>query len=101
MFQHLRYKGASVEPHSQAGEHTKNLLMLNDEESLQYREFVLGVIAISEEKKRSVSETLIRIDAKLSTNPDSAEELEREREKCIEQLKEIDDYLARLTGGGS
>jgi hypothetical protein len=45
MFQHLRYKGARVEPHSPAGEHTKNLLMLNDEESLQYREFVLSIVA--------------------------------------------------------
>jgi hypothetical protein len=59
------------------------------------------MIAISEEKKRSVSETLIRIDAKLSTNPDSPEDLQRERKMCLERLKEIDDYLARLTGGGS
>jgi hypothetical protein len=101
MFEHLRYRGARVEPHSPAGEHSEKRLMLNDDESVQYREFVFGLIAMSEEKKRSVSETISRIERKLSNAPEQEEVLQRERQSCVAQLDEIDSFLARLTDGGT
>jgi hypothetical protein len=75
--------------------------MLNDDESVQYREFVFGLIAMSEEKKRSVSETISRIERKLSNAPEQEEVLQRERQLCVAQLDEIDSFLARLTDGGT
>jgi len=75
--------------------------MFNDDESVQYREFVLGLIAMLEEKGRSVSETVSRIERKLSNVPEQSEELQREWQSCISQLDEIESFLARLTAGGS
>jgi hypothetical protein len=100
MFQHLRYRGPRVEPHSAAGRVADRKLMFNDDDSVQYREFVLGLIAVSEEKKRSVSETLSRIENLLSDNLDHAE-LQAEKQTCVDQLREIDALLARLAPGGS
>jgi hypothetical protein len=101
MFQHLRYRGARVEPHSPAGEHADKRLMFNDDESVKYRIFVLGLIAIAEEKERSVTETMSRIERKLSNAPEQSEELQRERQSCVAELAEIQSYLARLGAGGS
>ena len=75
--------------------------MLNDDESVQYREFVLGLIAMSEEKRRSVSETISRIERKLLNAPEQSEELQSERQSCVAQLDEIDSFFARLTAGGT
>jgi hypothetical protein len=100
MFEHLRYRGARVEPHSPAGENADKKLMFNDDESVNYREFVLGLIAMSEEKRRTVSETIARIEQKAANAAEEAEELQNERQACAAQLHEIDSFLARLTAGG-
>ena len=100
MFEHLRYRSTLVDAHSPAGEHTKNMLMLNDEESVQYRDFVLGTIALAEEKKRLLSDTLSRIEKMLPSAP-QPEELKRDCQACVDQLEKIEKYLARLTGGSA
>lgn len=89
-----------MEPHSLAGEHTDKRLMLNDDESVQYRQFVLGLIALSEEKKKPVTETLSRIDRKSANTPELSDKFEEERQSCLGQLREIDNLLSRFTGGG-
>lgn len=101
MFQHLRYRSARVEAHSAAGEHTEKRLMLNDDDSVKYREFLLGLIALAEEKARSVRETLSRLERKSSKTPEQSEDLQKETQSCIRQLEEIERYLALLTGGDS
>jgi hypothetical protein len=90
-----------VEAHSAAGEHTGKRLMLNDDDSLKYREFLLGLIALAEEKARSVRETLSRLERKSSNTPEQSEDLQKETQSCIRQLEEIERYLALLTGGDS
>src|SRR5439155_6679058 len=79
MFAHLQYRSARVETRSPAGELAERVLMLNDERSVEYRELVLGVIAALEEKKRRVQETLRRIDQKVVSSPEQAEQLAAER----------------------
>jgi hypothetical protein len=59
MFEHLRYR-AGVQTRSPTGELAERVLMLNDEGSVEDREFVLGVIAALEEKKRRLQETIRR-----------------------------------------
>ena len=100
MFQHLRYRGPRVEPHSPAGHEADKRLMFNDDESVQYREFVLGVIAMSEDKKRVLAETLVLIQRKSVENSAQAQQLLEEKQSCVEKIKEIDAILARLTAGG-
>jgi hypothetical protein len=75
--------------------------MFNDDESVKYRVFLLGLIAMAEEKERSVTETISRIERKLSNAPEQSEELQRERQSCVAELYEIQSYLARLGAGGS
>jgi len=99
MYQHLRYRRARVEPHTAAGEEADKRLMLNDDVSIQFREFLLGLIAMAEEKKRSVTETFSRIERQLTAGTEELQ-LQQEKETCMSQLKEIEFMLARLTSGG-
>jgi hypothetical protein len=74
--------------------------MLNDDDSVKYREFLLGLIALTEEKGRSVRETLSQLERKSSKNPEQSVDLQKETQSCVEQLEEIERCLAFLTGGG-
>jgi hypothetical protein len=87
-----------VEAHSPAGEHAEKRLMLNDDDSVRYREFLLGLIALAEEKRRSVRETLSRLEREASINREQSEDLQKETQSCAKQLEEIERYLALLTG---
>jgi 5-methylcytosine-specific restriction endonuclease McrA len=49
MFKHLRYKHAVVVDHSDAGKYTIELLDLNDDETVSYRENILHTISVLEE----------------------------------------------------
>jgi hypothetical protein len=98
MFEHLRYHSAWVQTRSPAGELAERVLMLNDEGSVEYREFVLGVIAALEEKKRRLQESIGRIDRRLSASPEPAEQLMEEKASAERDLARIDHHLSRAAG---
>lgn len=72
--------------------------MFNDDDSVQYREFVIGLIKMSEDRRQSVRETLTRIE-RISARTQS-DDLQKEMQSCLEELREIDGFLARLVGHG-
>ena len=69
MFQHLRYHGAKVDTRSSAGKHADKILMLNDEDSIKYKEFVLDGIYMAEYQKREAQRAIADLDVMISTKP--------------------------------
>lgn len=72
--------------------------MLNDERSVEYREFVLGVIAVLEEKKRRVQETIKRIDRQRLSYPEQVELLTEERASAERDLARLEHHLIIVAG---
>ena len=99
MFEHLRYRSARVETKSPAGELAEQVLMLNDERSVGYREIVLGVIAALEQRKRRLQETIRRIDRQQLSHPAQAERLSEEKASAERDLARLEHYLSRVVGG--
>ena len=98
MFAHLRYRSARVETRSPAGELAEQVLILNDEYSVQYREDVLGVIATLEEKMRRVQDTIRRISQRLVLHPEEAEQLTEARVSAEDDLAKLKQLLSRVAG---
>lgn len=55
MFDHVRYRSVRIEPRGPAGNQGEKILMLNDDESVNYRELILGLIELAEEKNASLN----------------------------------------------
>lgn len=100
MFDHLRYRSAYVDPRSAAGRLTEQTLMLNDEESVSYREFVLRTIAALAEKQRRLLQTISKIDQLCAMHPEQADELAEEKAITETNLAKLQEDLRRLTGEG-
>jgi hypothetical protein len=94
MFQHLRYNGANVETRSSAGKHADKILMLNDEDSVKYREFVLDGIHMAELQKRQAQQALIELDGMISTNPSGV--LDGLKRTAEENLARAENVLKHL-----
>ena len=94
MFDHLRYRAATVEPKSAAGKHADRILMFNDEESVKYREFVLDAIQFAERHKREIEEALRLIDERLAVKPTS--QLTEERRAAENDHARVIAHLNRL-----
>ena len=94
MFQHLRYNGANVETRSSAGKHAEKILMLNDEDSVKYREFVLDAIHMAELQKREGQQALAELDAMISMNPSST--LDGLKRTAEENLARAENVLKHL-----
>lgn len=56
MFEHLRYRGATVEGKTAAGHFTASLLDLNCPSAVQHRDAILAFIDASEAKRREITE---------------------------------------------
>jgi len=65
MSEHLRYSGSRVMPESRAGEVAINLLLLNDDSMVGYREFVLRSIERCLAREQEVLETLFQLESRL------------------------------------
>jgi hypothetical protein len=100
MFDHLRYRSARIETRSPAGRLTERTLMLNDDESVSYREFMLRTIVTLEEKQRRLQETIKKIDQLRTMHPDRNDELAIEKESTLTHLAKLQADLRRLTGVG-
>jgi len=94
MFDHLRYRGARVEPHSAAGRQADRVLMFNDDESVRYREFVLDAIEFAENKKRQVEETLRIIDEHIAEAP--SPQLAEDKRAAESAHARVVEHLKRL-----
>lgn len=101
MFEHLRYRAARVETRSPAGELAERLLMLNDENSIKYRELVLEVIASLEARGRRLQETIRRIDRRSIQHPEQADQCAAERASTMQDLARIQQHLSQVFGAGS
>ena len=75
--------------------------MLNDERSVEYREFVLGVIAVLEEKKHRIQETIKRIDRQRLSSPEQVELLTEERASAERDLARLEHHLIIVAGAAS
>jgi hypothetical protein len=65
MSEHLQYSGAWVMPESGAGELAVELLLLNDDSVVGYREFVLRSIERCLTKEQALLETLLHLESRL------------------------------------
>ena len=101
MFEHLRYRVARVETRTPAGELAERVLMLNDEASVQYREFVMDVIASLEASARRLQETIRRIDQRSAQHPEQANQCAAERASAVQELARIQQHLSRVSGAVS
>jgi hypothetical protein len=73
--------------------------MLNDEDSVEYRELILRIIAALEQQKRQVQETIRRIDRQRLSHPEQAVRLSEGRTSAERDLAKLDQDLTRVTGG--
>ena len=69
MFDHLRYRGALVNPRSEAGKQADKILDFNDDESIKYRELILDMIEYTESQKRLVEQNLHIINGRIAIQP--------------------------------
>lgn len=99
MFQHLKYAGSMVETKTAAGDLCKEILDLNDEDSVLYREFLLGVIETCAHERDKWQALIIYIDSEIdnpNTSPEHQKKLLQERpfvetklNECIERVKKL------------
>lgn len=99
MFDHLRYRGANVVPHSKTGRFVEELLDLNEPKSVEYRTFFQRIL---DEARAAVelSENLIAdIDAKLArTTGASRTKLQNGRKLAEARLQEDRQHLEYIVG---
>jgi hypothetical protein len=101
MFEHLRYRSTRVEARSSAGNRAEKTLMFNDDESVQYRELVLGLIELAEQKRIRLQETIREVEHQSKLFPERAEALREEKESAQRDLEKIGGYLLKMGGGDS
>ena len=101
MFEHLQYHSSRVETKSDAGKIADKYLDFNDEESVQFREFVLRTIIRLEEDRWEHQEAIRAIEQRTKSNPENIEQLERGRAEVERELEEVERDLARVTGSAS
>lgn len=99
MFEHLQYKGAVITLKTPAGEQAEKILDFNDPESVEYRQFVLDMIADMERNRRELVELIKEIEARMERSPDRADELKNEKDSAEDDLERTEKHLARLCGG--
>jgi hypothetical protein len=96
MFEHLQYRRALVTLKSPAGKQADEILDLNDDDSVKYREFVLDLIATLEKDERELVELARGIERQMNQFPNRRQELEAEKNSVDEDLKKTRNHLARL-----
>lgn len=99
MFDHLRYQSVRVVTRSPAGERAEKILMFNDDESVQYREMVVGLIKLAEQQRDRLRATIKEIDRQSESFPDRVQALSPEKTSAENELIKIEQYLLRLGGG--
>jgi len=100
MFDHLRYIGVKVVHHSETGNFAKDLLDLNDEESVEYRQMVIDIINSLKEKQQKIEETYNKLENLIQSCTTSTEEqnLKKKKKETENALNRIKDYYKKLSG---
>jgi hypothetical protein len=96
MFEHLQYRRALVNLKSPAGKQADEILDLNDDDSVKYREFVLDLVDTLEKDARELVESARGIERQMKQFPERKQELEEEKNSADADLKKTRDHLARL-----
>lgn len=96
MFAHLKFKHGEVEPRTEAGSFTVDLLDLNDPEYVEYRENQIHMEEIAISRLRDIDETVAQLTSAFKAGSLSAEqfaeaesEIDRERLKTSRVLKQL------------
>ncbi len=100
MASHLWFEGFEVQPRDAAGQHTEQLLQLNDDELVLFREFIERGIERAWVEARKISQTLKEIAGELKRCADETrtDVLTGASAKLRDELEKIREDLVRLTG---
>ncbi len=98
MFQHLRFKGATIETRSTAGVVAEELMDLNDPDAVAYRTLILDAITTYEGKRVELKKALLQIRAKRTEGTVTADAADQAIAKLDAPLVKVNGYLDRLVG---
>jgi len=101
MFEHLRYVRAQVQARSSTGGFTIDLLDLNDDDSVLFRELVIDAIAGFEGERAKLLrliERLGKLHAARRDRPAIATRLAARLSEAESRLTTVEQHLARLSG---
>ena len=73
-------------------------MMLNDEESVSYRQFVIRAISLTEQAIENIRKTIGGIDARKRLDQSRASLLDVERAAAEADLRQLEVHLLRLGG---
>lgn len=99
MFDHLKYKGVIVEEKSVTGLFAIEILDLNDEASIEYRQFLIDILNMCTVRIREIEKTIMEIEDRIQncTNKTELRSLTREKSNEIKLLKRLKTYLDNLS----
>ena len=99
MADHLTYRGARVEARTPAGRLAVDVLLLDDEDDVRYREFVLRSIERCLVQAEAILGTIVELRRLLSKAAEpERREMQRDLDSLGVDLAAIQDDLERLTG---
>lgn len=98
MFKHLRFVGPVVEAKSTAGDVARDLLDLNDAETVKYRTFIISLIETHEEKKALLDRTRTQLQELRQRGEVSDVDVEAALATIDQDLATVREHLDRLSG---
>ena len=100
MFDHLRYDGVIVSANSVTGTFAIDLLDLNDDASIEYRQMLLDIVNSLKEKYERIRYTISRIDRQIRVTKSRKEKnnLKRLKTNHEKNLFRLESYLEKFSG---
>jgi len=98
MTRHLRFKESSVEPKTESGEFALELLDLNDPAAIAFRDHVNHMVDVLTRQETEARHTLDVIEKRHRRGELSTEVATDLHAELVEELRKIDDSLARYYG---
>jgi hypothetical protein len=92
MWDHLRYREASVEARSNAGNFTLDLLHINDQGFIEYREMIIDAIRALQRRRTD----LLTTAGHIKERADRVEDADKEYSDVMNDLARIERHLTRL-----
>jgi hypothetical protein len=90
MYKHLRYEAESVVSRSDAGRFTIDLLQLNDENSVQYRQMLVRAIRRIQDELKTLQSLLGKIDRALLDSTDNPQRIQKLWDRQADISADID-----------
>lgn len=98
MFQHLRYKQGEVEAKSDAGKFTLDLLDLNDPQEVEYRDNVINMIEVYEDRKQEFEKTVSELKRLRVQGEIPAAQADLDIAELESEIQKAENVLKQLTG---